>query len=92
MRAPPLVTSKPTSPPPGEQCDQDGLDRRCRHRARFRSQLERQAEYLFVDLGNGSCTAACAIVNPNGPPLIPDVSVRFDESLVRAGIDYRFHS
>jgi len=51
-----------------------------------------KAEYLFVDLGNGSCTAACAIVNPNGPPLIPDVSVRFDESLVRAGIDYRFHS
>jgi opacity protein-like surface antigen len=51
-----------------------------------------KAEYLFVDLGNGSCTAACAIVNPDGPPLIPDVSVRFDESLVRAGIDYKFHS
>jgi iron complex outermembrane receptor protein len=51
-----------------------------------------KAEYLFVDLGNGSCMVACAIVNANGPPLIPGVAVRFDESLIRAGIDYRFHS
>jgi outer membrane immunogenic protein len=49
-----------------------------------------KAEYLFVDLGNGSCTANCAIQNPNGPPLIPNVAVRFNESIVRAGINYRF--
>ncbi len=49
-----------------------------------------KAEYLFVDLGNGSCTTDCAIQNPNGPPLIPNVSVKFNESLVRAGIDYKF--
>jgi outer membrane immunogenic protein len=30
-----------------------------------------KAEYLFVDLANGSCVTACTIANPNGPPLIP---------------------
>jgi iron complex outermembrane receptor protein len=49
-----------------------------------------KAEYLFVDLGNGSCTTNCAIQNPNGPALTPNVAVRFDESLVRAGLDYKF--
>jgi iron complex outermembrane receptor protein len=49
-----------------------------------------KAEYLFVDLGNGSCTADCAIANANGPPLIPDVAVKFQESVVRGGVNYRF--
>ena len=49
-----------------------------------------KAEYLFVDLGNGSCTTDCAIQNPNGPPLIPNVAVKFNESIVRAGINYKF--
>ena len=49
-----------------------------------------KAEYLFVDLANGSCTTNCAIQNPNGPALIPNVAVKFNESLVRAGINYRF--
>ena len=57
-----------------------------------------KAEYLFVDLGNGSCTTDCAIQNagtfPNllGPPLIPNVAVKFNESLFRAGINYKFGS
>jgi iron complex outermembrane recepter protein len=51
-----------------------------------------KAEYLFVDLGNGSCTTDCAIVDANGPPLIPNVAVRFNESIVRAGINYKFGS
>jgi iron complex outermembrane recepter protein len=49
-----------------------------------------KAEYLFVDLANGSCTTDCAIANSNGPPLIPNVAVKFDESIVRAGINYKF--
>jgi iron complex outermembrane recepter protein len=49
-----------------------------------------KAEYLFVDLGNGSCTSDCAIANANGPPLIPDVAVKFQESVVRGGVNYRF--
>jgi outer membrane immunogenic protein len=49
-----------------------------------------KAEYLFVDLANGSCTTDCAIANANGPPLIPNVAVKFDESIVRAGINYKF--
>jgi iron complex outermembrane recepter protein len=62
-----------------------------------------KAEYLFVDLGNGSCTTDCAIqtVNTNpatqgttpfGPPIIPDVSIKFNESIVRAGLNYKFGS
>jgi iron complex outermembrane recepter protein len=50
-----------------------------------------KAEYLFVDLGNGSCTTDCAIANANGPPTIPGVAVRFDESVVRGGVNYRFN-
>jgi len=49
-----------------------------------------KAEYLFVDLADGSCTANCAIQDPNGPPLIPNVAVRFNESIVRAGVNYKF--
>jgi len=49
-----------------------------------------KAEYLFVDLADGSCTTACTIANPNGPALIPNVAVKFDESVVRAGVSYKF--
>jgi len=38
-------------------------------------------EYLYVDLGNGSCTTACP-----GPAF----NVGFAESLVRAGVNYKF--
>jgi iron complex outermembrane recepter protein len=48
-----------------------------------------KAEYLFVDLPNGSCTANCAIQNPSGPPLVPNVAVKFNESIVRLGINYK---
>lgn len=51
-----------------------------------------KAEYLFVDLGNGSCSTNCPMQNANGPAVIPNVTVRFNESLVRAGIDYKFAS
>jgi len=51
-----------------------------------------KAEYLFVDLGNGSCTTDCAIQNPNGPPLIPNVAVKFNENLFRAGVNFEFGS
>jgi len=59
-----------------------------------------KAEYLFVDLGNGSCTTDCAIQNPApagsasalGPPTIPDVAIKFNESIVRAGLNYKFGS
>jgi opacity protein-like surface antigen len=59
-------------------------------------------EYLLVDLGNGSCTTDCAIQIPNpnavgnesplGPPTIPNLTVKFNESIVRAGINYKFGS
>lgn len=48
-----------------------------------------KAEYLFVDLPDGSCSTNCAIQNPTGPPLIPSVAVKFNESIVRAGLNYR---
>ena len=49
-----------------------------------------KVEYLFVDLNNGSCTTDCAIANANGAPVVPNVAVKFNESMVRAGVNYRF--
>jgi len=56
-----------------------------------------KAEYLFVDLGSGSCTTDCALQNPGGlgpnplgPPTIPNVIVQFNESIIRAGLNYKF--
>ena len=49
-----------------------------------------KVEYLFVDLANGTCTTDCAIANPNGAPLIPNIAVKFNESMVRAGVNYKF--
>jgi outer membrane immunogenic protein len=49
-----------------------------------------KAEYLFVDLGNGSCTTNCAIADASGTPIIPNVAVKFNESIVRGGVNYRF--
>jgi outer membrane immunogenic protein len=43
-----------------------------------------RAEYLYVDLGNGSCTTAA---NCNG---LTDVSVKFTENVVRLGVDFKF--
>ncbi len=58
--------------------------------AAFAPHWTAKVEYLFVDLANGTCTTDCAIANPNGAPLIPNVAVKFNESMVRAGINYRF--
>jgi opacity protein-like surface antigen len=49
-----------------------------------------KGEYLFVDLGNGSCTTNCAIADASGTPIIPNVAVKFNESIVRGGVNYRF--
>jgi iron complex outermembrane receptor protein len=49
-----------------------------------------KAEYLFVDLANGSCTTDCAIANVNGLPLIANFAVKFNESMMRGGVNYRF--
>jgi iron complex outermembrane receptor protein len=55
----------------------------------FASNWTAKAEYLFVDLADGSCTTDCAIQNPNRPPVIPAIAVKFNESLVRAGVNYK---
>jgi iron complex outermembrane recepter protein len=49
-----------------------------------------KAEYLFINLADGSCTSACAIADASGTPVIPNVAVKFNESVVRGGINYRF--
>jgi outer membrane immunogenic protein len=41
-------------------------------------------EYLFVDFGNASCTTAC------DPSFGTTTSVSLNESIVRAGVDYKF--
>lgn len=42
-----------------------------------------KAEYLYVDLNNGTCIAACGGATP-------PVSVKFTENVVRAGINFKF--
>jgi iron complex outermembrane receptor protein len=49
-----------------------------------------KAEYLFVNLADESCTTNCAIADASGTPVIPNVAVKFNESIVRGGINYRF--
>jgi outer membrane immunogenic protein len=49
-----------------------------------------KGEYLFVNLADGSCTTNCAIADTSGPPVIPNVAVKFNESIVRGGVNYRF--
>lgn len=46
--------------------------------------LTAKVEYLFVDLENGSCTAACA--SPTTA-----ISTSFEASLVRAGLNFKFN-
>ena len=51
-----------------------------------------KVEYLYVDLGtfNGNCaTGACTAIS--GGPVVP-FSVNLTESIVRAGINYKFGS
>jgi outer membrane immunogenic protein len=38
-------------------------------------------EYLYVDLGDGACSGACALA---------PITVKFQTSLIRGGINYRF--
>jgi iron complex outermembrane recepter protein len=56
----------------------------------FAANWTAKAEYLFVDLRNGLCMADCAIQHPRTMPTIPDIAVTFNESLVRAGVNYKF--
>jgi outer membrane immunogenic protein len=45
--------------------------------------LTAKVEYLYVDLADGTCSAACAPT--------PPASVSFDTSLVRAGLNFKFN-
>jgi outer membrane immunogenic protein len=47
----------------------------------FFSNWTAKVEYLYVDLGDGSCRSACSAVS---------IPVAFQTNLVRAGINYRF--
>jgi outer membrane immunogenic protein len=49
-----------------------------------------KGEYLFVNLADGSCTIDCAIADVSGTPIVPNVAVKFNESIVRGGVNYRF--
>ena len=51
-----------------------------------------KVEYLFVDLGNTTCnnTANCGFesINPN---VAANDTVKFNESMIRAGINFKFN-
>ena len=38
-----------------------------------------KAEYLFVNLADGSCTTNCAIADASGTQIIQNVAVKFNE-------------
>jgi outer membrane immunogenic protein len=50
--------------------------------AAFSPNWTAKVEYLYVDLANGTCTTACGAFGP--------VGVTFTESIVRAGVNYKF--
>ncbi len=48
-----------------------------------------KAEYLFVDLSNGSLSCAAGACNGNATAI--NVPVQFDASIVRAGLNFKFN-
>lgn len=60
--------------------------------AAFTENLTARIEYLYLKLGNSVCTsqAACGIDGgPNGGS--PNDTVKFSTSMIRLGVDYKFH-
>jgi outer membrane immunogenic protein len=60
--------------------------------AAFGENLTARIEYLFMDLQNSSCnnSANCG-VESLGPPVVPaNDTVKFNASVVRLGLDYKF--
>jgi outer membrane immunogenic protein len=52
-----------------------------------------RVEYLFVDLQKATCNnpGACGVDAPV-PPIVPaNDTIKFDSSVVRVGVDYKFH-
>jgi outer membrane immunogenic protein len=43
-----------------------------------------KVEYLYANLGNGTCTTAC------GSPPLP-ISIGLTDNLVRGGVNYKFN-
>ena len=54
--------------------------------AAFAQNWTAKIEYLYVDFGNATCTGACGVAAGVGIP----TTVSLTESLVRAGINYKF--
>jgi outer membrane immunogenic protein len=57
----------------------------------FTEAISAKAEYLFVDLGNASCPVAAGCLPPQAAAngIVPTIHSLY-ESLVRAGVNYRF--
>jgi outer membrane immunogenic protein len=61
--------------------------------AAFTDNWTARAEYLYVDLANGTCNQAnpCG-VDVIGAAVVPaSQTVKFNTSLIRLGVDYKFH-
>jgi outer membrane immunogenic protein len=48
----------------------------------FTDNWSAKLEYLYVDLGNGTCDVACSGTNP--------IDVKFKTNIVRGGVNYKF--
>jgi outer membrane immunogenic protein len=61
--------------------------------AAFTDNLTARIEYLYLKLGNATCTsvAACGSDGPPGVIVNPNDTVKFSTSMIRLGLDYKFH-
>ena len=61
------------------------MDRRRRPRERLRRRLERQVEYLYIDLGKTEQTLATP-----GLGTLASLTHRFTDNIVRVGLNYKW--
>jgi outer membrane immunogenic protein len=62
--------------------------------AAFTENLTARIEYLYLKLGNSTCTSTAACGSDLGLPggsSNPNDTVKFSTSMIRFGVDYKFH-
>ena len=62
--------------------------------AAFSENLTARIEYLYLKLGNATCTSTTACGSDLGLPggsSNPNDTVKFSTNMIRFGIDYKFH-
>jgi outer membrane immunogenic protein len=58
--------------------------------AAFTENLTARIEYLYLKLGNSTCTSTIACGKDPAPGGNPNDTVKFSTSIIRLGVDYKF--